>query len=222
MKKFNLLGTEEKLQRDVTIRANANKEKNKALACMFGREYFDGTREQGYGGYYYDGRWVAVARRIIDRYRLPLGAKVLDVGCAKGFLIHDLKTIRPDLSVYGLDISQYAIDNAFPTIKASIERGSCDNLPFENDFFDAVVCINTIHNLDADGCERSLAEIRRVVKAAHNTFIQVDAYTSDDELETFEEWVLTAKTYMKPEDWCKLFEKVGYSGDYFWTIIGFK
>ena len=50
---------------------------------MYGKEYFDGPREYGYGGYKYDGRWINVAKDIIKHFNLSKGQKVLDVGCAK-------------------------------------------------------------------------------------------------------------------------------------------
>ena len=221
MEKINLLGTDEKLVRDVSVRKGSNKDKNKAIAKQFDFEYFDGTRDQGYGGYYYDGRWVAVARKILERYELPMNGNFLDVGCAKGFLLHDLKTIRPDLNVFGVDISSYAIQNSLPTVRDSISLANCMSLPFEDNFFDAVVCFNTIHNLDYDQCKEAIREFKRVAKNDKNIFIQVDAYTSEDELELFQEWVLTAKTYMRPDEWIQFFDLVDFDGDYFWTIIGF-
>lgn len=222
MKKFNLLGTDEKLYRDISVRDKSNKNLNKTIAKNYGQEYFDGSRDQGYGGYYYDGRWVAVARRIVERYNLPINGNFLDVGCAKGFLLHDLKTIRPDINVYGLDISSYALNTSLPTVNNCITIGNCKSLPFEDDFFDGIVCINTIHNLSYDNCIRAIRELNRVAKIDTNIFIQVDSYTSDEELELFQEWVLTAETYLKPEKWKELFSDAGFRGDYFWTIIGFQ
>lgn len=221
MEKINLLCTDEKLVRDVSVRKGANKDKNKAIAKQFDFEYFDGTRDQGYGGYYYDGRWVAVARKILERYELPMNGNFLDVGCAKGFLLHDLKTIRPDLNVFGVDISSYAIQNSIPTVRDSITLANCVSLPFEDNFFDTVVCFNTIHNLEYNQCKESIRELKRVTKNDKNIFIQVDAYTSEDELELFQEWVLTAETFMRPEEWIQFLHSVKFDGDYFWTIIGF-
>src|SRR5260221_11234276 len=69
-------------------------------ARRFGREYFDGDRLYGYGGYYYDPKyWTPTARRLYKHYQLTSGASILDVGCAKGFLLHDLKRLYPDPNV---------------------------------------------------------------------------------------------------------------------------
>lgn len=217
---YNLLGQPEKLTRDVSSRLH-NKEANRALAMTFGFEYFDGPREQGYGGYQYDGRWQAVAKRLIEKYQLSASSKFLDVGCAKGFLMHDLAEACPGIEVYGLDISDYAKANALPSVRDNITIGNCLKLPWPDDFFDCSVAINTIHNLDAEGCKQAVCELMRVTKNKSNIFIQVDAYCSPEEKKLFEIWMLTAKTYLMPHQWEALFKEIGYAGDYFWTIIGF-
>ena len=51
------------------------------------------------------------------------------------------------------------------------------------------------------------------------TFVQVDAYRNEAERDLFEAWMLTAKTYCRPEEWLKLFSEAGYTGDYYWTIL---
>ncbi len=217
---FNLLGQPEKLQRDVSIRL-PNKEAHRAAALKFDAEYFDGPREQGYGGYHYDGRWQAVAKRLIERYGLTASSRFLDVGCAKGFLMHDLREACPGIEVAGLDISKYAKAHALADVQDNIVLGSCDKLPWPDDYFDASVAINTIHNLDQEGCKQAIRELIRVTKHKKNIFIQVDAYCDEKEKEMFEIWMLTAKTYLQPAEWEKLFNEVFYQGDYFWTIIGF-
>lgn len=217
---YNLLNHPKKLTRDVSIRLK-NKEINSAIAKKFDKEYFDGTREQGYGGYIYDGRWKVVAKEIIKRYQLKTGSHFLDVGCAKGFLIYDLKKIFPKLNVHGLDISEYAKSKSFEEIKQNIHIGNSNGLDFPDNFFDASVSINTIHNHDYENCLKSIKELIRVTKNKKNIFIQVDAYNNDEEKQLFETWMLTAKTYLKPTEWLDMFKKANYEGDYFWTTIGF-
>jgi SAM-dependent methyltransferase len=217
---FNLLNQPEKLERDVSVRLK-NKEKNRELALKFGFEYFDGPREQGYGGYVYDGRWQAVSQNLIEKYNLSSSSKFLDVGCAKGFLMHDLTEACPGIGMYGIDVSEYAKENALDSVKDKITIGSCLKLPYPDDFFDCSVAINTIHNLDYEDCKESIKELIRVTKNKKDIFVQVDAYCNEEEKELFEIWMLTAKTYLQPEEWISLFNEVGYEGDYFWTTIGF-
>jgi len=216
MPEFNLLSTVPKIARDIAAR-RVDKERNRALALKFGKDYFDGPRETGYGGYRYDGRWVAVARKLAARYALKPGDRVLDIGCAKGFLLHDLANVIPGLEIWGLDFSEYAIEHAHGDTKRRMVRGTCEFLPFADASFACAVAINTIHNLEQAGCLRAVREIQRV--APGRGFIQVDAYRNDAERVAFVDWMLTARTYLKPDEWLELFSAAGYTGDYFWTIL---
>jgi len=216
MQRFDLLQASSKVIRNLAERRQ-NKEANRRLALQFGQEYFDGPREQGYGGYRYDGRWRAVAQRAIEYFGLRPNDRILDIGCAKGFFVKDLIDTLPGIQAYGLDISEYALTHSHPDTKGRLYRGSCDALPHPDGFFAAAFAINTIHNLDHAGCLRALREIERV--APGRGFVQVDAYRNDEELQIFEDWVLTARTYCKPEEWLTLFEEAGYTGAYYWTIL---
>lgn len=220
-KKYNLLGHPEKLIRDVSVRFK-DKELNREKSLKFDFEYFDGPRSQGYGGYVYDGRWQKISHKLMEKYKIPKFGNFLDVGCAKGFLLHDLKKNYPTINVYGLDISKYAIENSMESIKNNIRLGNCSDLPFEDNFFDTSVAINTIHNLELDECKKAIKELIRVTKNKKNIFIQVDAYENDYEKNLFEIWMLTAKTYLQPLEWMQVFEELKYEGDYFWTNIGFE
>ena len=215
MKKFNLLSSFPKSKRSLKER-NVNK-KNIQIALKYSKEYFDGNRSQGYGGYYYDGRWVAVARKVIKKFNLNNNSRFLDVGCAKGFLMHDLKIILPGLKVYGIDISQYAKDNSILNIKKNIEIMNCKKLRYKSNFFDGLVAINVVHNLEIEQCKEAIKEIQRVSKG--KAFIQVDAYRDEIELKVLKKWILTAKTYLKPKEWIKLFKECGYTGYYDFTIL---
>ncbi len=216
MRSINLLQSAPKVARDIAAR-RVDKAENRRLALKFGVEYFDGPREQGYGGYRYDGRWRAVADRLVEIYGLTPDSRVLDVGCAKGFLVKDLKDRLPGITVIGLDISRYALDHAPAEVRDSLVRGSCDALPFADAGFDLALAINTVHNLEPPGCLASLRELQRVSPGA--AFVQVDAYRSEAERALFEDWMLTARTYLTPEGWQSLFAEAGYVGDHYWTIL---
>ena len=127
-----------------------------------------------------------------------------------------LKT-NPGIHLQGLEISNYAISCAPEEVKNKIIQGNCKKLDFEKNSFDAVICINTIHNLEMEDCKKAIKEIQRV--SSGNAFIQVDAYRNENELEIFKDWMLTAKTYLKPNQWIELFNEAGYTGYYFWTIL---
>ena len=187
------------------------------ISNEFGEMYFDGPREYGYGGYLYDGRWVPVARDIAEHFGLKPGDRVLDVGCAKGFLVKDLLAVCPGLEVFGIDVSTYALTHCEPEVIGRLHRGSADDLPFPDKSFDAVISINTVHNLDRPGCVSALREMQRL--APGRGFLQVDSYSTSEQRALFEDWVLTARYHDYPDGWLSVFEDARYTGDYNWTIL---
>jgi SAM-dependent methyltransferase len=219
MAEVDLLRTLPKARRDVNARAEAKSAEVIAEASRFGQVYFDGPRAYGYGGYYYDGRWMSVARDIVEHFGLRPGMRVLDIGCAKGFLVRDLMAVCPSLDVYGLDVSHYAVMNAHADIIGRLHLGDCRALPFPDQSFDAVLAINVIHNLERPEVVGALREMMRISRSPEKSFVQVDAYSTDAEREQFEQWVLTAKYAGTPENWRSLFEEAGYQGDWAWTVI---
>jgi SAM-dependent methyltransferase len=220
MPEVNLLRALPKTMRNISQRAAGKDCEVVAIAKQFGKEYFDGPREFGYGGYHYDGRWLPVARHIISHFALGHGKRILDIGCAKGFLVHDLRQVAPGLEAFGIDISAYALTQAKPEVSGRLCRASAERLPFPDGAFDAVLSINTIHNLDREGCVMALREMTRVCRKPENTFVQVDAFRTDEQKALFESWCLTAVTYLRPAEWSALFASAGYRGDYNWTILG--
>jgi len=216
MAEINLLDLYPKAKRNLESRANSASDQDRLLARQFGLEYFDGTRNQGYGGYRYDGRWKPVVKRFASHYGLKPGSRVLDVGSAKGFMLYDFMTELEGIEVAGIDISQYAFDHALPDTKPFLKVGNATALPYDDQSFDLVISINTIHNLALPELKQSLREIERVSK--RHSFITVDAYHDETERARMLQWNLTALTHMYVPEWVKLFDEVGYTGDYFWFI----
>lgn len=216
MAEIDLLDRYPRAKRNVDERKNTITEEDRRIAKQFGKDYFDGHRNRGYGGYRYDGRWIPVVKRFIEHYGLTANSSVLDVGCAKGFMLHDFLKVMPGIKVAGIDISQYGIDNAMQEVKPYVKVGNAKYLPgFGDKSFDIVISINTIHNLKLEECKQALREIQRVGK---NAFITMDAWRDDEEKQRMRKWNITAETYMHVDDWKKLFEEVGYTGDYYWFI----
>ena len=215
MREINLLDYYPRAKRPIAARAAAAPAQRE-IARLFGREYFDGDRTQGYGGYRYDGRWVPVARRMQGFYGLRAGCRVLEVGCAKGFLLHDLQQLLPGIEVAGLDISEYAVRNAIESVRPYLLVGSAAALPFASRSFDLVISINTVHNLELEPCIQAIREMERVGRG--HRYLQVDSWLNEEQRRNFGRWQLTARTYFDPEGWRRVFERAGYTGDYYWTI----
>jgi SAM-dependent methyltransferase len=217
MAEVDLLRALPHTKRNIQRRKEAKDPAVVAISKQYGEMYFDGPREYGYGGYRYDGRWIPVARDIIDHFGLKPGMRVLDVGCAKGFLVKDLMLACPGLEAFGLDISYYAIMHGEPEVIGRLHLGTAEKLVFPDHSFDCVLCLNTVHNFPRPRAIKVMQEIERV--SGGHAFVQVDTYHTPEQKEIFESWVLTAEFYDYPQGWIELFEEAGYTGDYYWTII---
>ncbi len=202
-------------KRDYLARVNDPeypKAKAAELAKQWGYDYWDGDRRINYGGYkYIPGRWAPVAKMMIDHYNLKPGDSLLDVGCGKGFQLVEFALALPGLNVYGLDISDYAIQHAHPHVKSNIKKGTASRLPFESNEFDLVISINTLHNLSNRDLDDALRELERVGK---NKYLCVEAYRNEVEKANLLYWQVTCEQFNTPDDWNWWFEKTKYSGDY--------
>ena len=205
-----------KIKRNIEDRKANITDEDRTKARLFGKDFFDGERRDGYGGYKYDGRWAPVVKDFVSYYGLTNESSILDVGAGKGFMIKDFYDILPEANIKGIDISDYAVKNCMPEVSESMSVGNANNLEYPDNYFDLVISINTIHNLNLIECKKSLKEISRVSKK--NSFIIVDSWNNPEEERRMKAWNLTAVTYMSANDWIKIFDEVNYQGDFDWFI----
>ncbi len=216
-KEIDLLVNYPKTKRNLDERLASKTEADRAVARQFGREFFDGDRNHGYGGFKYFPRfWQPVIPTFQQYWGLDQNSSILDVGCAKGFMMHDFTQLIPGITIKGIDISEYAIECAIEDMKPHVQVANAAKLPFESKSFDFTISINTVHNLERDECAKALQEIERVSRKG--SFITVDAYRNAQEKERMYAWNLTAKTIMSVDEWVQFFKEIGYTGDYFWFI----
>ena len=214
---IDLLKHYPKTKRDISQRGAEITEEDRIVARKFGEEFFDGERRHGYGGFSYSPKfWKPVVPDFKEFYGLTKESSILDIGCAKGFMLNDFIEEIPGINARGIDISNYAIEHCKESVKNLVDVGDARHLPFENNTFDLVISINTIHNLEIEELKKALKEISRVSRK--NAFITVDAYRSKEEKEAMFAWNLTAKTILSVDEWLALFEESEYSGDYFWFM----
>lgn len=214
---IDLLINYPRTKRDVKQRGAEKTEEDRAIARQFGKEFFDGERRHGYGGFSYAPRfWQPVVPTFQAFYGLSSASSLLDVGCAKGFMLHDFVRLIPGIAVKGVDVSSYAIDNAMEDMRPYVQVADARNLPFADNSFDLVIAINTIHNLERADLIQALREIQRVSR--RHAFVTVDAYRNDEEKEAMLAWNLTAKTILSVPEWIALFAEAGYAGDYYWFV----
>lgn len=182
------------------------------IAKKFDYHYWDGDRKFGYGGHQYDGRWRVVAESMVAHYGIKPGDSILDVGCGKGFLLYEFTQLVPGVNVVGIDVSEYAIENAKEEIKPFLQIGNAKDLAFPDKHFDLVLSVNSLHNLYAYELETALKEIERVGKK--NKFICMDSYRNEEEKANLLYWQLTCECFFTPQEWEWCFEKAGYTGNY--------
>lgn len=201
-----------KTKRDYIGRVTDDKIHCMKIARKYEKDYWDGDRRYGYGGYKYDGRWKVVAEKLIKKYKLTNKSKILDVGCGKAHLLYEIKKLTPKAEIVGFDISRYGLKHAKKEIKEYLFRHRAeDKFPFKNRYFDLVISLNTVHNMTLTGVVNILKEMERVGK---NKYIVTEAYRNFTELFNLQCWALTCEQFNSNEDWKLLFKLFGYTGDY--------
>ncbi len=190
-------------------------EKSKCMveAKKYDKNYWDGDRKYGYGGYkYIPNRWKSVAESLIKTYNLNENSKLLDIGCGKGFLLYEIKKILPKIEIKGIDYSRYAILNSKSEIKnyLSVKKAQ-DKFDCADKYFDLVISIGCLHNLEIFDLSKSLKEIQRISK---NSYILVESFRNEKELFNLQCWALTCQSFFNVEEWVWLFNNFGYTGDY--------
>ena len=183
------------------------------MAKKYDFDYWDGDRRVCYGGYkYIDGRWEKIARAMVEFYGLPNTAKILDIGCGKGFLLFDFLKVLPNAEVYGVDISEYAIKNSKEEICHRLINSSATKLPWKDNTFDLVVSINTLHNLHCYELDQALREMNRVGKS--HKYLCVESYENEEQKANLLYWQVTCEAFYTPKEWEWWFKHTGYNGDY--------
>lgn len=190
-----------------------DKAESAGVAQQFGKDYWDGDRRFGYGGYRYDGRWRPIAQQMVETYGLGPGSRILDVGCGKGYLLYEFMQIVPGIDVRGCDISQYAIDHAKEEVRGFLDHADAAELPYPDRSFDFVVSLGTLHNLPISRLWSALGEIERVGTSG-SSYVMVESYRTESEKVNLLYWQLTCRSFYSVNDWEWLLDKAGYRGDY--------
>ena len=188
------------------------------VAVQYGKDYWDGDRKYGYGGYRYDGRHRPIAEQMAQHYGIKPGDKILDIGCGKGYLLYEFTQAVPGVEIAGLDISEYAINDSKPEVKPFLKAGNAVALPFEDNSFDFVVSVTTLHNLYVYELRQAIQEIERVGRG-NKKHIVVESYRDEREKANLLYWQLTCRSFYTPEEWEWFLTDSGYSGDYSYIVF---
>ena len=203
-------------KKQIKVRAKVAKERtviNKMYAWELGKEYYDGNRLNGYGGFKYDGRWLKLLPKIIKKYKLNNKSKVLDLGCKKGFLLKDLNILLPGIKSYGIENHEYAIKHAVKC-KSKLILSDYTTLPFKNKSLDFVIAFNSLYMQNLGDVIKSLKEIERVSK---KSYIVLASGENDEERNKFYKWTLIGTSILLKKEWRQLFKKIKFKGDYYFS-----
>ena len=203
-------------KKPVKVRSKVAKERtviNKINAWELGKEYYDGKRLNGYGGFKYDGRWKKLLPKIIKKYKLKKGSKVLDLGCKKGFLLKDLNLLIPGIKSYGIENHSYALKKAVKC-NSKLIKSDYYTIPFKNKYFDFVIAFNSLYMQNLGDVIKSLKEIERVSK---KSYIVLASGENDEERNKFYRWTLIGTSILLKKEWKTLFKKIKFKGDYYFS-----
>ena len=188
------------------------------ILCMhkakeYEEDYWDGDRRFGYGGYkYLPGRWKPVAESLIETYNLNNSSSILDVGCGKGFLLHEIKLLLPEITIKGFDISNHGLSCALDSVKDDLFiHKAQEPYPFKDNEFDLVISLGCLHNLRLMELEVALGEIERVGKQG---YVMLESYRNEAEQFNLQCWALTCESFFDEDEWVWIYNHFGYKGDY--------
>ena len=185
------------------------------IARKYGKLYWDGSRKFGYGGYrYINNYWTNFAKNLIKKYKLNNNSTILDIGCGKAFLLFEIKKILPNIKVYGIDISKYALQCAPKLIKKNLfHLKAQDNLKkiWKKKQFDLVISMGCLHNLSISDLLISFENINYLSK---KSYVMIESYRNVSELFNLQCWALTCNSFFSKLEWIWLFKKYKYNGDY--------
>lgn len=212
MREFNVLGGYPQPKEPRFVGPNIRTIKNKIKASYRDKEYYDGDRNNGYGGFKYDGRWKKIVNSMCNEYGLTKDSSVLQIGCEKGFLLHDFHEKFPTMKICGYEMSDYPIENSMPSTKKYIKKGEYNVLPYDNNEFDFVIAIGVVYTLTLRDAISCLKEIQRVGKG--KSFITLGSYNNEKEFKLFRYWSVLGSTILHTDEWVEVLNHAGFTGDY--------
>lgn len=198
-------------KRNYGARMILTKSNTMKISKKYGFDYWDGNRKFGYGGYYDDGRWKSVAKKIIKKYKLNSKSKVLDIGCGKGYLVKELSSALNSKNVYGLDISRYAINKSPKIIKKNLKVFDARKKIDFNKKFDLVISINLIHNFEL---KEVFSFLKNIISISKKSYISTESYRNEKELYNLQCWALTCESFFSNKEWKWILSASNYNRDY--------
>ncbi len=136
-----------------------------SLSKIYDRDYFENgiaTKKSNYVDYSWNrlgSYFQKTAKHIVDKFSPK---SVLDVGCAKGYLVKSLIELGVDAK--GIDPSEYALSGAHEDVKSKLTSGVVQSIPFDDNTFDVVTCFDVMEHIPEADIDIALSEMIRVSK----------------------------------------------------------
>lgn len=196
--------------------------KNRLEAWNLDHRYYDGDRQNGYGGFADDGRWVPLALKLKIDFAIEESGAILDLGCKKGFTLRAFKDLEHVGKLFGIENHEYPLTYAqqIPGVTASL--GPYYDLQFDNNSIDFLMAFSSIYMQNLGEVVRTLREIQRVSNG--RSHVTLGAFDDEESMNKFESWTLIGTTYLHVNDWIEVMDYAGYRGTYFFTtpkVLGF-
>ena len=216
MREFNLLGEYPSPEKPRYVGSDLRTINHRIIATHRDKDFFDGNRNYGYGGFKYDGRWKKIAKKITNEYNLDNKSSFLQLGCEKGFLLHDLKSMLPNLKTHGLETSDYAVKNSMEDVRKYISKTkNYINLEYEDNKFDFILALGVVYTHNLSDAIQCLKEIQRISKG--KSFVTLASYETIQDYWLFRQWTLLGTTILLKNDWIEVLNHANYTGDYYFT-----
>ena len=181
----------------------------------FGYDYFDNPKSgRGYRGYVYTGRYYETAKKIIDHYKLKPNSKILEIGCAKGYLLYEFFKLKMD--VVGYDISRYAVDNCIEELKEMIFLGRVNDINENDNIYDLAIAKEVLSHMAIDDILFTINKLQNISK---NIYLVLQTVSEKKKANDMQSWDCTYKTMMIKKDWEKVLSSCGFHGDYQFNYI---
>lgn len=154
----------------------------------------------------YTARWDHLCN-IVDIYVSSANARILEIGCGTATFLHHLSA-RGRTSLYGCDLSEMVLEVAQKKVPNGMFRqANMLSMPYENEYFDVVVFMGSLHHVPTEDIEIAFEEAKRVLRP-NGVLMVAD---SNSEYDDFIPMLMT-----------KIFRRVLYYKNYFLMKKRFK